>query len=369
MSNVRQSGFCLAIPAILACCVMVAILPRASVGADLPPPWKVHNKLLGKPKDAAGLENKKSEDVSGIACAASGFPRLCLIVDDESQGAQIVIVNDGDLIAGDFIRLITDVHEGKPLELDAEGAAYDDVDKSFYVIGSHGRARHEDDPKKEAKNKAKNKAKAEASRRVFRIRLKADAVDVKTGKLAATPDIKPSSLSELIQAQDELAPWFDKPLDDNGLTIEGVAVLDRHLYAGMRGPVLDDGSAVMLSAPLTAIFDGQAGKSKLHRVNLGRDTAGKPRGIRDIVVYRGAFLLIAGPVSDPPSGDIKPADYAIFRYDGTVANKLLDLDPYGNAVKPEALLPLEEKDGKLHALLFFDGPVEGEPRPVEFKLQ
>ena len=281
MSNVRQSGFCLAIPAILACCVMVAILPRASVGADLPPPWKVHNKLLGKPKDAAGLENKKSEDVSGIACAASGFPRLCLIVDDESQGAQIVIVNDGDLIAGDFIRLITDVHEGKPLELDAEGAAYDDVDKSFYVIGSHGRARHEDDPKKEAKNKAKNKAKAEASRRVFRIRLKADAVDVKTGKLAATPDIKPSSLSELIQAQDELAPWFDKPLDDNGLTIEGVAVLDRHLYAGMRGPVLDDGSAVMLSAPLTAIFDGQAGKAASGEFGQGhRGQASRHSGYR-----------------------------------------------------------------------------------------
>lgn len=365
MSNVRQSGFCLAMAAILACCVMVAILPRASVGADLPPPWKVHNKLLGKPKDTAGLESKKAEDVSGIACATSGFPRLCLIVDDESQGAQIVIVNDGDLIAGDFIRLITDVHEGKPLELDAEGAAYDDVDKSFYVIGSHGRARHEDDAKKEAKNKAK----AEASRHVFRIRLKADAVDVKTGKLAATPDIKPSSLSRLIQAQAELAPWFDKPLDANGLTIEGVAVFDHRLYAGMRGPVLDDGSAVMLSAPLTAIFDGQVGESKLHRVNLGKDSAGKPRGIRDVVVYRGAFLLIAGPVSDPPSGDIKPADYAIFRYDGTVANKLLDLDPYGNAVKPEALLPLDEKDGKLRALLFFDGPEEGEPRPVEFKLQ
>ena len=58
MSNVRQSGFCLAMAAILACCVMVAILPRASVGADLPPPWKVHNKLLGKPKDTAGLEQE-----------------------------------------------------------------------------------------------------------------------------------------------------------------------------------------------------------------------------------------------------------------------------------------------------------------------
>jgi hypothetical protein len=189
MRNVRQSGFCPAMTPILACCVMVAILPGASVGADLPPPWKVHNKLLGEPKDAAGLESKKSEDVSGIACATSGFPRLCLIVDDASQGAQIVIVNDGDLIAGDFIRLITDVHEGKPLELDAEGAAYDDVDKSFYVIGSHGRARHE---KNDQEKQAKNDAKAEASRHLFRVHFDLAAVNNK-GQLTGAADVKPSS--------------------------------------------------------------------------------------------------------------------------------------------------------------------------------
>jgi len=61
--------------------------------------WKVHGKIFGKPKNSDGFESKKSEDVSGLACATkASFPRICLIVDDEAQGTQIVILNDGELI-------------------------------------------------------------------------------------------------------------------------------------------------------------------------------------------------------------------------------------------------------------------------------
>src|SRR5262249_45578227 len=90
-----------------------------------PAPWEVHGKLIGKPENLNGSESKKSKDVSGIACATTtGFPRICLIADDETQGAQIVILEDGKLIAGDFVRLIDDSFAGKPLELDAEGVAF-----------------------------------------------------------------------------------------------------------------------------------------------------------------------------------------------------------------------------------------------------
>ena len=315
----------------------------------------------------AGSDSKKSEDVSGIACATtSRFPRICLIADDETQGTQIVILKDGELIAGDSVRLIDDFHDGKPLELDAEGVAY--ADGAFYVIGSHGRPRHEADAAKEAKNKAK----AAASRRVFRIRFAPGTIDPKTGKLAAAPDIKPSSeLSRLITDNARLAPWFDKPLDDNGLTIEGVAVRDGILYAGMRGPVLDDGNAVILSAPVAAVFDGLANAAHLDEVRLGRDTMGKPRGIRDLVAYKFNFLLLAGPVSDPADQEIRPGDYAVYAWNGTdgAAKPLLDVKRYGKAVKPEALLPLDEKDGTLRALLLFDGPEEGAPRPVKIRLR
>jgi len=149
--------------------VLVQGGPASAQGNE---PWRVKGKLIGKPKGNDVLDSKKSEDVSGIACGtATGFPRICLLADDETQGAQIVILREGGLVAGDFIRLIDNVHNGKLIELDAEGVAY--ADGYFYVIGSHGRPRHEAD----AEEEAKNKAKAEASRHVFRIRFDLTAVN------------------------------------------------------------------------------------------------------------------------------------------------------------------------------------------------
>jgi len=352
------------LPALLMACSLAAAaaIIGGMASAQDDESWKVHGRLFGKQSVPDG-DSDKSKDVSGIACAtATGFPRVCLVVDDETQGAQIVIVEDGELMAGQFIRLIYDTYDDKLLELDAEGAAY--ADGFFYVIGSHGRPRHEADARE-----AKNKAKAEASRRVFRIRFDHDAVDAPKGRLT-TVEIKPSSeLSGLIKAQADLAPWFDKALEDNGLTIEGVAVRGGRLYAGLRGPVLPDGNAAILSAPLAVVFDGQPGQAQLHRVGLGKDALGNPRGIRDLVDYGAGFLIVAGPVNDPPSGDIEPGDYAIFSYAGDTTKKLLDLKSYGQKVKPEALLPLDEKNGTLRALLFFDGPKEGSPTPIEIDLR
>jgi hypothetical protein len=141
-------------------------------------------------------------------------------------------------------------------------------------------------------------------------------VDTKTAKLSGPVEIKPSTgLGPLIKAQAELGKSFDKPLDDNGLTIEGVAVRNGLLYAGMRAPILDDGKAAILSVPLSVLFDGRAGAAKLHRVSLGKDRLDKPRGIRDIVVYGDRFLIVAGPAKDSPEDlEIKTGDYSIYSY-------------------------------------------------------
>lgn len=327
-------------------------------------PWEVDGKLIGKPKNLDGTVSKRSEDVSGIACAtSSGFPRLCLIVDDETQGAQIVILEDGKLIAGDFVRLIDDSFADKPLELDAEGAAF--ADNSFYVMGSHGRPRHEEG----VDDAAKIEARARASSRIFRIRFAPNSIDMQTGKLNSRPEVKPSlELIGSIRAQPELAPFVDQPLEENGLTIEGVAVWDGMLYAGLRGPVPDDRAAI-LSLPLSALFDGGTGETTLLRPDLGTDGAGKARGVRDLAVFEGRLLVLAGPVKDPPEGHaIEIGDYTVFSY-GDQAEKLLDLKGYGSEIKPEALLPLDESNGKLRALLLFDGPDEGQPTPIQIDLR
>jgi hypothetical protein len=340
-------------------CLFAAALaaPAASDTA-----WRVKNRLQGKIKDG---EPEKSEDVSGIACAPGALPPLCLAVDDETQGAQVVILQQNLLVAGDFIPLIEDEYDGKRLELDAEGVAY--ADGAFYVIGSHGRARHEDD----AAAEAKNEAKAVATRKVFRIALAADAVDPETGALQAAPKVTASAaLAGVLQKDAALAPFFDRPLDKNGLTIEGIAVKGENLYAALRGPVLDGGEAAIARVPLATVFDGAPGAATLFRLALGQDTQGDPRGIRDLTLAGDGFLLIAGPENDPPKKHpITLGDYAIYAWNEGAAAKRLDLQPYGKKAKPEALVVLGETGDATQALLLFDGPKEGQATPVEIPLK
>jgi hypothetical protein len=325
--------------------------------------WPVLNRLQGKVKDG---NPEKADDVSGIACAPGPLPRLCLVVDDETQGAQVVILRDGLLIAGDFIPLIDDVYDRKPLELDAEGVAY--ADGFFYVVGSHGRAPHADDADKEAKNAAR----AAASRRIFRIALTPDAVDLATGTLKSAPVVTPSAALATILGRDPvIAPSFDRPLGKDGITIEGVAVRGADLYAGLRGPVLDDGSAVIARVPLAAVFDGAQGAATLFRLGLDKDTQMDPRGIRDLAAFGDGFLLIAGPEPDPPKKHrIALGDYAIYSWtEGEAPVKRLDLQPTGKTDMPEALLVLDADAEKAQVLLMFDGPKEGQPMPVDIPLK
>lgn len=325
--------------------------------------WHIEGQVRGKPKDAFGKTYEKSNDVSGIACETTAdYPRLCLIVDDETQGVQIIILQKHKLIAGDFIRLTQDSFNGKPLDFDGESVAYDNG--SFYVMGSHGQPRHP------GKSEAETAAKAEASRRVFRIRFAPNSVDMKTGTFAKSATVTPSTrFFDIIRMQPDLAPWAELPLEKNGVSIEGMAVKDGQLYAGLRGPVIPGKGAVILSAPLGAVFDNRPGQAGIQFLDLGQDTDGKARGIRDMEVFGGGMLIVAGPVNDPPEGQaVKDGDYAIYAATGTSVRKLMDLKAYGAKDKPEAILPLESHDGVLRALLFFDGPKDGHPTEVDITL-
>src|SRR4051812_28512935 len=89
---------------VLAPILLVGALPGGASYASGGDAWKVKEKIFGESKKVGSVKDdddaKKSEDVSGLACAGTGFPRLCLVVDDESQGAQVVILEDGELKVG-----------------------------------------------------------------------------------------------------------------------------------------------------------------------------------------------------------------------------------------------------------------------------
>src|SRR5207247_2123964 len=81
--------------------LLVVGLFAAPAGADDAKTWPVKHRLLG-------TDGAKSTDVSGIACTtAAGFPRSCLVIDDNSQSAQLVTLEDGKIIAGKQVELIS----------------------------------------------------------------------------------------------------------------------------------------------------------------------------------------------------------------------------------------------------------------------
>ena len=213
--------------------------------------WPVKHKLLGK-------DGGKAKDVSGIACAkAQGFPRTCLVIDDNVQEAQFVTVTDGELVAGSTVSLIGDKLDGEALELDGEGVAF--AGGRYYVMGSHGHPRD----KKGKLTAGEIKARISASSQIVRFRTSGE--DGTASEIERTPRLR-----EIIAAEPLLAPFMDRRLENNGLTIEGVAIKDDVvLLAGFRGPVLDGNRAVVLSARIDTLFGGSGTDHRLFRLPLG----------------------------------------------------------------------------------------------------
>jgi hypothetical protein len=325
--------------AAIACALMLPLAGPAS-GKDKDS-WKVKG-------DFAGKDGEPSQDVSGIACTTrKGFPRSCLVIDNNSQHAQFVELRDDKLVVGETIKLIGNKFKKKRLELDGEGVAFS---KGFYyVIGSHGHPRDSKRKLDPVKDRELIDASIAASSQIVRFRGK----DGPDARIERTPNLR-----KAIASEPAVRDFLDRRLDENGLTIEGIAIKDdAMLFAGFRGPLLDgDSRAVVLAAPLDALFGGGTVQHRLFRLPLGQG-----RGVRDLASFEDGILILAGP-SASESGV-----YAIYWWDGESENVRLlsELTQFDPKRKPEALLPLDKSAAKLRALIIFDGDKNGAPTPVE----
>jgi len=342
--------------------VVAVLFTLVATGLVLSPATPVHARDGGEWKvqgDLVGKKDKTTEDLSGIACAqANGFPRTCLVIDDELQAAQVVTLTDGRIRAGRLIRLIDDRHAGKPVELDGEGVAY--ADGYFYVVGSHGRPRRDKHANDQRKEEARVAAGIAASSRL--IRLKYDAAG---DGIVPEPDVPPSTaLRRLIDGEATFAPYAGLTLEEGGITVEGVAVRAGRLFAGFRGPILADGKtrALVMSVRLDHVFGDGPAEMMLHRLELGQD-----RGVRDLAAWGNGILILAGPMRDVDGA------YSIYRWDGLGdgVEWLVDLPDYvsrkGKQWKPEALLPLDQTRKGLRILVLLDGAKDGKPQELRIK--
>jgi hypothetical protein len=176
-------------------------------------------------------------------------------------------------------------------------------------------------------------------------------------------------LSEALLVAPHAKEFFARDLmTKNGLNIEGLAVVDGKLYAGLRAPVVKK-NAYLIEVDLDALFD--AGRS----ISLGKEVREieldflEGRGIRDLAVLAdGRFLVLSGPAQ------ADGASYALHSLDPKNPRKM---DPKLVAIfddlppdsKAEGVHVLAQEPSRLEVVILFDGSKNGGPRRYSIELR
>src|SRR6201988_528159 len=214
-------------------------------------------------------------NLAGAACISQTPPcGSCLIVNDQKNYAQFFSIDGTKLIPGAVVRL----REGGDGDPDLEGAAYDN--RFFYAAGSHGRSRYANKPNYD-------------SYAVFRFPVGKNGKPKSVMSETSAAGVQVSTrLREAIRDAHGLGAFYDRPLSQNGVNIEGIAVRTGRMHVGFRGPSVD-GHGFILSADADAVFGKKELRAKVHALPLGPTT-----GIRDLAAVRDGVLILTGPVND-----------------------------------------------------------------------
>ena len=228
-------------------------------------------------------------------------------------------------------------------ELDLE--SIDIAEGELWLSGSHCRVRAKplNDDVKGAPVEPNSRIKDRLSRTLFgRIALDKDGGAL--GNARALPFEGPGSMRAHLAENPYLAPFLKLPSKENGLDIEGLAVMNNSAFLGLRGPLIDS-FAVAVDMAFDSAFRISA--SSLHFIDLGG------LGIRDLARDGGDLLLIAGPVT----GAAGP--FRLFRWTPqstpAVQTAQLLFEWRAGQEKPEGLC-VTERGGVRGLLLLYDSP-------------
>lgn len=315
--------------------------------------WKVAEDFDGK---------KARANLSAAVCSGEGEHRVCYAVNDEERYLQTFSIKGGVLEPGQRLILHKqkketatdrwDVEKNKPddAQPDMEAAALSE-DGVVYVVGSHGRSR-------------KHCLLRPSSFTVYRFPAAENGVGDRSEKREATGLKTSNRLRSLIASDPVLGEYADQCLSNNGVTIEGAAIIGDDLLLGFRAPVTAKG-AVVLRVSRAALFDGPPDapglSGRIHRLKLDRGY-----GVRGMDRVEGGVLILAGPVGDD---EAPPTIWRWSAKDGDDPRKIATLaDEEG--WKGEGLLALDRE--RIHsrgwrALVFFDDKKNGKPHAYEIR--
>lgn len=262
------------------------------------------------------------EDVSAIAAVGDG-ESLWIGADEGAALERLTALRDdsGRVTAyAEHVRY--DLHDffdfpgGRAEEADVEGLAI--ADGYLWVVGSHSLKRKKPKPDEtpEQAHETLTEVKREANRFLIgRIPFAAGdrpgvptlsasgpAIDGgkrkrRAGSLKMTA--KGSALSKRLARDRHLGPFMGVPSKDNGLDVEGMAVLGESVFLGLRGPVLR-GWATILELRVKSQKDGRLKLKSFEDGDLIRrhflDLDGL--GVRSLLIDGGDLVILAGPTMD-----------------------------------------------------------------------
>lgn len=267
-------------------------------------------------------ESAIRDDVSAIVSTGAG-ESLWIGADEGAALERLTATRDKDgRVSGYLAHVRFDLHDffdfpnDRAEEADVEGLSV--ADGFLWVVGSHSLKRKKPKPSDhvdDALEKLTRVVREENRFLLGRIPLeagdrpgvptlarRAPAVDGskrkrRAGSLRMTG--KGSALSRRLARDEHLGPFMAIPSKDNGLDVEGMAVIEDRVFLGLRGPVLR-GWATVLELCFKARKDGTLKLKRFEDGDLIRkhflDLDGL--GVRSLLIDGQDLVLLAGPTMD-----------------------------------------------------------------------
>jgi hypothetical protein len=324
-----------------------------------------------------------AHDLSALACAGE---TLWTAGDERAAVERFVRQPDGSYAGHTRHRIVLHLpgvpDDDPEAEMDIEGVEV--ADGWLWVVGSHSLRRRKPDPEK-------GRAPAELIRRLAAIDRQPNRYTLARLPLVGDPDRptlpgegeeagggrrpaalrfakRGSRLSKALAKDRHLAPFVGVPAKENGLDVEGLAVLGGRVVLGLRGPVLRGHAVVLELRP----EEGKRGLKLARFPDEGE--GGLPYrkhfldlhglGVRDLQFDGDDLLVLAGPTL------AHDGRHAVFRWRGAAGidcpslqrreelEHVLELPHSPNRDRAEGIALRRGDDGAKELLVIYDSPAE-----------
>lgn len=273
------------------------------------------------------------ENLSG--CAANG-QNLWTVSDEGRTIACLERYKSGYRLSGtiEIDHWISAIPGSQDDELDLESLDYDAG--ALWICGAHCKVRR----KPQAGEPLSPDIRERKSRRLLaRIAFGSDGrTPIKANWLPFEGD---GSLLQVLQGDPFLLPYRELPTKENGIDIEGLAIVDGRVFVGLRGPMVG-GFAVIVELSLDEGF--RIASAKRHFLKLDG------RAVRELAREGSNLLIIGGPVGE------SQGSFALYRWspeDDAVVTKIFE---WGSILeKPEGMC-LTSIEGSQGLLMLYDSP-------------